>query len=66
MTHLRCCDNPANLREVECVGEGPGPRPRRVLHAFQATIPIQVQLVCIGCGQTLATSDERGELFADY
>lgn len=66
MTHLRCCDDPDNLREVAHVDEGPGTRPRLVKHAQHATEPLTVALVCVACGSTLAIADDRGELFADY
>lgn len=65
MTHRRCCDDPANLYEVAHVDDGRGKQPRRVKNPRHATETMQVALVCIVCGSTLATADDRGELWAD-
>lgn len=66
MRHRRCCDDPENLREITQVTERGGTQPRRVAHPKHDTIGLEVSLVCIVCGATLATADDRGELFADY
>ncbi len=63
--HRRCCDDPANLREVEVIDER-GSRPARRPRSRHSTIDLRIDLICIACGATLATADSRGELFADY
>lgn len=65
MRHRRCCDDPANLREVTYPTER-APRPRVRAASRHQTIAVEVSLVCIVCGTTLAVADDRGELFADY